>query len=121
MENSNEFKGYLINAAKYSDIGEYDIALDMVNKMHEISPNNDFVYLISASIKLASENYLGCISDCKICLKINPNNAKGWNMIGVALCSSDNIEKGLLAFERGIELGNNDCSMNYNHWIKQLE
>ena len=121
MENLNEFKGYLINATKYSDIGEYDIALDMVKKMHEIAPNNDFVYLISASIKLAAENYSDCIDDSKICLNINPNNAKGWNMLGVAHCSSGEIKEGLIAFEKGIELGDNDCNMNYNYWIKKID
>lgn len=120
MIDMNKIEGYYQNALKYAKIGEFEIALDMVDKMHELLPNNDKVFLTSAAIKITAEDYLGCIADSKRCVELNPSNASGWNHLGVSLCYSGSIRDGLAAFKKAIELGQDDAVANYNHWVNKI-
>ncbi|MEY5047615.1 MAG: hypothetical protein RLZZ175_974 [Bacteroidota bacterium] len=98
----------------------YKLAYELVEEMHTIIPNNDIVYNISASIKMEAEDYLGCVEDSKKCVSINPNNAEGWSHLGVSYCIIGQIEQGLLALKKAIELGHADSVLNYNYWEKMV-
>jgi tetratricopeptide (TPR) repeat protein len=119
MVDINKLEGYYQQALKYAKIGEYTIALDMIAKMHEILPNNDKIYLTSAAIKMTAEDYDGCIQDSWKCVNLNPENASGWNHLGVALCSSGDVSSGLGAFQKAMDLGLEDASVNFNHWLSK--
>ena len=120
MDTANKLEGYYQHALKYANEAEFEIAIDMVNKMHALSPNNDQIYLTGAAIKLTGKDYLGCIEDSKKCIEINPKNIAGWNHLGSGYCEMNNFEKGLQAFKNGIDLGSDDSLTLYNHWIENM-
>ncbi len=115
----DKIEGYYQNALKYAQIGEYEIALDMVGKIHKLSPDNDAVYLIAAAIKMQAEDYDGCIIESEHCVRIKPDNASGWNHLGVALCCSGQISTGLSKLKIAIELGMDEAGSNYLFWSKK--
>lgn len=107
-------------AIQYAKEGEYELALEYVDRMHKLAPENDGVYLTSAAIKASSEDYYGCYKDSEKCVKLNPENASGWNHAGVAACELGYISDGLDFFKTAISLGLSDAQENYNYWREKV-
>lgn len=119
-DTSEKLEEYYQTAIQHAKSGEYDIALEYVSKMQQLSPDNDKIYLTSAAIKMSAEDYYGCYKDAEKCVMLNNENASGWNHVAVALCELGHIHEGLKFFKTAISLGLEAARDNYEYWSEKV-
>lgn len=98
----------------------FSVALDWVQKMHTIAPNNDSVYLVEAAIHMEAENYTACAEASKECILLNEANGSGWNHLGVSMCYMNHIPEGVDCFKRAMALNTPGASDNYYFWSSKI-
>ena len=113
----NTTKELLERSLQSCDLGNYDEAIELAEKLLTLYqvPTGYFalglVYAVQEKWELAATN-------CLEAYKSFPEVTDNLNRLGVAYCQLGDINEGLKYLKKGKLLGDENCSNNYNYWLK---
>ena len=101
---------YLAERAKLlMDLRRYQLAINDMQDVVTIEPNNAELWAQKASYELRVNLFDKALESAQECLRLDPQGSDGYLMSGIALCAKGDKAQGLQNLNRAKELGNSQA------------
>ena len=96
-------------AELYMDLRRYQLALNDMNDVVALEPNNAELWAQKASYELRVNLADQALESARECLRLNPADSDGYLMTGIALCMKGEKQEGLKNLQKAKELGDSQA------------
>jgi tetratricopeptide (TPR) repeat protein len=93
---------YNLAVAKYR-LGKLSDALKLFEAASEVFPDDEWLWIYIAEVKLGLKDYAGAIAAGERALEINPENGDAYRVMGYAYREQGNVEKATEMLRRWLE------------------
>jgi Flp pilus assembly protein TadD len=105
----------------YYNNGRFDEADTAFVRSTRLDPRNADAYLGRVNVSLDRDRPAEAVAFAKTALEFEPANAKGWNLLGIALDLQGRRSEAALAFEQAVRLDSNPTfAKNLRHTNRPL-
>ncbi len=109
---SSNLKLFQIEIHIFED--ELSVAENLLDKLHEIEPSNDEVYIQKANIFSKRNQHNDAIKTLKLALQLSEDNADIFSLIGMEYLFLEEFSEAILYFKKCLDIDNQDYSALYN-------
>lgn len=115
---SIDYKTYYNSAITFLTNGDYDNALNSINKSIMINPTNADSYYIRGNVYQKKANYLNAIRDYQKAIKLNPNHIDAISKCGISYAKMNDKAAACRYFKRACDMGSDDGCNVYSRFCK---
>ena len=119
-------KPYIKTAAPYlraraqlsMDCRRYQQALNDMNDIVSLEPNNEELWAEKGSFELRVNQFDQALESGRECIRLEPESSDGYLITGIALCKKDQKQEGFQNLEKAKELGNDQAQKFIDKYSK---
>ena len=119
-------KPYIKTAAPYlraraqlsMDCRRYQQALNDMNDVVSLEPNNEELWAEKGSFELRVNQFDQALESGRECIRLEPESSDGYLITGIALCKKDQKQEGFQNLEKAKELGNDQAQKFIDKYSK---
>ena len=112
--NAESSSFYFKRGKDLADFGDYEGAINALNKEIEINPKNEDAYFYRAFYKGELEDYYGAISDYNKAVEINPKDAIAYSNRGASKELLEDLKGACDDWRKAVDLGHQSAAQ----WVE---
>lgn len=113
----NNVGAYNNRGALKVDLGNFEGAMQDLNKAIDLTRNDCSPYVNRANLKRKLEDYNGAMKDFNKAIELNPTESELYNYRGILKTKLEDINGAIEDFNKAIELSPNDSGLYFNRAI----